>query len=239
MKDFIKWLGVNEKIAKLVVWIMIILIFLIIINTALESLGFPNYKITYDNIKMINVKLVFSLVITWCITILDFYAIVLLVFRAKESKRIFKYAFLYLILNIIVAWGPIHQYIQIFIFVYILMFCYLYSGKKIKYVLYTFLAFFITTIVQGIWYFSKVKFIDYSNLNFVTQCVLSLDYFIIMVIIILVKEIYLNKRSEKLCGAEKAIQDAGYGSETSKKKEKSQPHITPNHQDFLIWKEKN
>ena len=26
MKDFIKWLGVNEKIAKVVVWILIIIV---------------------------------------------------------------------------------------------------------------------------------------------------------------------------------------------------------------------
>ena len=53
MKDFIKWLGVNEKVAKVVVWLLIIMTSLIIVNAALESLGFPHYAITYDNLKRI------------------------------------------------------------------------------------------------------------------------------------------------------------------------------------------
>ena len=57
MKDFVKWLGVNEKIAKVVVWLLIIMVMLILTNTMLESLGFPYYKITYDsNSKKIYTK---------------------------------------------------------------------------------------------------------------------------------------------------------------------------------------
>ena len=56
MKDFIKWLGVNEKIAKVAVWMLIFMVALIIVNTALESLGFPHYAITYDNLKQININ---------------------------------------------------------------------------------------------------------------------------------------------------------------------------------------
>ena len=55
MKDFIKWLGVNEKIAKVAVWLLIIMVTLIIVNTALASLGFPNYQITYSNLVNINI----------------------------------------------------------------------------------------------------------------------------------------------------------------------------------------
>lgn len=44
MKDFCKWLGVNEKIAKIVVWLFIIFIGLIIFNAAFESLGFHIIK---------------------------------------------------------------------------------------------------------------------------------------------------------------------------------------------------
>ena len=47
MKDFVKWLGVNEKVAKAIVWLLIIMVTLIIFNMGLESLGFPYYKITY------------------------------------------------------------------------------------------------------------------------------------------------------------------------------------------------
>ena len=53
MKKFIKWLGVNEKVAKIAVWLLIIMVSLIIINAGLASLGFPNYQITYNNIKQI------------------------------------------------------------------------------------------------------------------------------------------------------------------------------------------
>lgn len=53
MKDFIKWLGVNEKIAKLVVWIFVIMIGLIIFNFFFESLGLSYYKITYENLSKI------------------------------------------------------------------------------------------------------------------------------------------------------------------------------------------
>ena len=55
MKDFVKWLGVNEKVAKVVVWLLIIMVMLILTNTMLESLGFPFYKITYQNIRKINI----------------------------------------------------------------------------------------------------------------------------------------------------------------------------------------
>ena len=54
MKDFCKWLGVNEKIAKVVVWVFIFMISLIIINTALESIGLPFYKLTVANLSKVN-----------------------------------------------------------------------------------------------------------------------------------------------------------------------------------------
>ena len=56
MKDFIKWLGVNEKIAKVAVWLLIIMVFLIMTNAMLESIGFPNYQLTYANIINININ---------------------------------------------------------------------------------------------------------------------------------------------------------------------------------------
>lgn len=51
MKEFTKWLGINDKLAKIITWILIAMIMLIIINTALKSVGFPECQITYDNIK--------------------------------------------------------------------------------------------------------------------------------------------------------------------------------------------
>ncbi len=50
MKEITKWLGINEKLAKVITWILIVMIMLIVINAALESVGFPEYQIRYDNI---------------------------------------------------------------------------------------------------------------------------------------------------------------------------------------------
>lgn len=54
MKDFLKWLGVNEKVAKVAIWLFIIMVCLIVVNTALDSLGLPYYKITMDNLVKID-----------------------------------------------------------------------------------------------------------------------------------------------------------------------------------------
>ena len=197
MKDFIKWLGVNEKIAKIAVWLLIIMVFLIVLNTALASLGFPNYQITYDNLIKVNKNNFLEIMLSCILCILNFYAIVLLVFRIKEAKPIFKYALIYLLLNWIVSSVVNQGILEIFIFIYCIVFCYLYSNNNLKYILYGIIAIIIDTIIQGIWYMFKAQFIDYSLLNKASQTLLSLDYFIIIGIIILVKEIYLKKRGEK------------------------------------------
>lgn len=197
MKDFIKWLGVNEKIAKVVVWIFIIMVFLIVTNTMLESLGVPYYKITYENIKQINYPLVLEYAVSITVTILNFYCIMLLIFRVKETKKLLKYSILYLVLNWITSTISDSGILQIFIITYCIVFCYLYSGKNKKYILYGILSIIFNVLVQGIWYMSKARYIDYSKLDQVSKSLLSIDYFIIMAVIILVKEIYLKKRSEK------------------------------------------
>lgn len=197
MKDFIKWLGVNEKIVKVVVWIFIIMVFLIVTNTMLESLGVPYYKITYENIKQINYPLIMQYLVSIIVTILNFYCIMLLVFRVKESKVLFKYSILYLILNWITSIVSDSGILQIFIIIYCVIFCYLYSNKNKKYIIYGILSIIINVGIQGIWYLSKARYIDYSKLDQVSKSLLSIDYFIIMAVIILVKEIYLKKRGEK------------------------------------------
>ena len=196
MKDFVKWLGVNEKVAKAVVWLLIIMVTLIVFNTGLESLGFPFYKITYQNIRKINIVKHMDIIMMYIVALLNFYSIVLLVFRVKEAKGIFKYALLYLILNAILSLFFSKAVMQIFVIGFILVFCYYYSGKNWKYILYGLIGIIVNVIVQGIAYSYKVRFIDYTKLNNFTKGILSLDYFIIMIIIILVKEIYLKKRSE-------------------------------------------
>ena len=196
MKDFIKWLGVNEKIAKVVVWLLIIMVSLIIINTAMESLGFPYYAINYQNLKKINVNKLINTLMLYIIALLNFYSTVLLVFRIKESKNIFKYSILYIVVNAILSQFLSSAIMHIFIIVWIVGFCYFYSGKNYKYIIYGILSLIVNTIIQGIAYSYKVRFIDYSKLNDITKGILSFDYFIIIFVIILVKEVYLKKRGE-------------------------------------------
>lgn len=220
MKDFVKWLGVNEKIAKVVVWLLIIMVMLILTNAMLDSLGFSHYQITYNNLKQIDGNRIIKDTFSMIVCLLNFYCIVLIVFRINQSKAIIKYAIIYTVLNWIITQTVNYAVVQVFIILYILVFCYLYSQKKWKYVLYGIIAIFINMVVEGIAYLYKAHMIDFSKINEITRALLSIDYFIIMGIIILVKEIYLKKRSEKLCLGED--QEVYYGGANLKKKENSQ-----------------
>ena len=222
MKDFIKWLGVNEKIAKVVVWLMIIMIMLILTNAMLDSIGFPHYQITYENLKQINAVKVIRVCASLLVCFLNFYAIVLLVFRVKETKNIFKYALLYVILNWIITQTINYVFLQIFIITFVVLFCYIYSKKNKRYILYGILSIIINVLVQGITYLYKMNIIDFSKVTTVTRALFSIDYFIIMGVIILVKEIYLKKRSEKICGMD---QEAYFGLENLNKKTNSPKNL--------------
>lgn len=197
MKDFIKWLGVNEKIAKVAVWMLIFMVMLILTNTMLESIGFPHYAITYDNLKQIKMNKAVDSVAMIITVFLNFCSIALLVFRTKEIKQISKYALLYMLLNAISTkiLGPAATHV--FIIMFLIAFAYTFSNKNKKYIIYIILSLIFNTIIQGIWYMSKARFIDYTQINYITKTILSLDFFIIMAVIILVKEIYLKKRGEK------------------------------------------
>ena len=67
-----------------------------------------------------------------------------------------------------------------------------------------------------------MNLIDFSKISDTTRALLSIDYFIIMGIIILVKEVYLKKRSEKVCIMD---QEAYYGLENLNKKTNSQKNL--------------
>ena len=197
MKDFINWLRNNEKIGKVIVWLFIITIGLIILNITLESLGLPHYSITTNELFELSTGKIMSFILDCLICLLNFYAIVLLVFRVKEAKRIIIYAIIYMILDYIILITLGYVALQVYIFIYCSIFCYFYSNKKLKYALYGLLAILVNILVQGIWYNLKIKFIDYSSLSGGTLAILSIDYFIIMAIIILVKEIYLQRKEKK------------------------------------------
>ena len=102
---------------------------------------------------------------------------------------------------------------QIFILGYILIFFFKYSYNNWKYIIYGIGALLVNTIAQYICYIYKIRLIDFSSINQATKIILSLDYFIIIGIIISVKEIYLKKRGEK------QWDKVGYGLDNSKKKE--------------------
>lgn len=215
MKDFIKWLGVNEKVAKVAVWMLIIMVFLIVTNTMLESVGFPHYAITYDNLVKINPSRILEYLINWISILLNFYAIIFLVFSIRDYTKIYKYSILYLILNIIINNIAGKGILEIFILLFVTTFGYFYSNKNRKYILYMIGSLVLNTLIQWVTYLYKAQFIDYSNIDYVTKTILFSDYFIIMAIIILVKEIYLKKRG--------AVnwEIAGSGLENSKKKANS------------------
>lgn len=219
MKDFIKWLGVNEKIAKVVVWFFIFTVMLIIINAGLDSLGLPYYKITYENIIKIKVNN-FEEIITNCIVcILNFLSTMLLIFRVKEIKEILKYGILYMIFNWLITTIFGEGIVQVYMFMFFVLFAYFYSKRNNKYIAYAIISVLVNVIVQSITYYYKARFIDYAHINYLTRSLLFSDYFIIMAIIILVKEIYLKKRGEKKWVTD---QEVFFGSETSKKKTNSQ-----------------
>ena len=216
MKEFLKWLGVNEKVAKVVIWLAVIMGFLIIVNTALDSFGLPYYKITVDNLVKIDACELVNNIVSVIITLLNFYTMIFLVFRVKDFKKIFPYSMLYLFGNFLVNQTLHKPASQIYIIIFFLGFFYFYSVKKLKYILYGIISLIFNTFIQYIWYTYKLSSINISDINDTTKIILGIDLIIIMTIIIIVKEIYLKQRR---C---KKWQIVGYGLESSTKKVNSQ-----------------
>ena len=86
--------------------------------------------------------------------------------------------------------------LQIFIVLFTVIFSYLYSNKNKKYILYGFGGYLVSVIVQYVCYLYKARFIDFANIDRLNKFLTSLDYFIFMFIIILVKEIIIKNKSE-------------------------------------------
>ena len=197
MKEFFKWLGVNEKVAKVAIWLLIIMVFLIITNTLLDSIGLPNYEITVDNLVKINANKVVDYIASIIISLLNFFTMALVVFRIKEIKKILPYAILYLFANFLVSLLDNYIVMKGFIIIYFLLFCYFFSGKKPKYILYGIISYILGIFVQFIWFTFKASNINIGTIDNGTKMVLTMDFFIIMLMIILAKEIYLKKRRDK------------------------------------------
>ncbi len=196
MKEFLKWLGVNEKIAKIAVWLLIFMVSLIILNVFLESVGFPYYKITAENLSKINYGKAGELFLQFTLSVLNFYAMIFLVVRVKDFKKTIKYALLYLILNVVIVNVFDYAILQIFIFVYVLAFCFIYGNKNWKYLLYGLGSVVFNVLIQYVFYLYKGRFINFNSIGLLNTFITSLDYFIVMLFIIIIKEIYLNKRQK-------------------------------------------
>lgn len=197
MKEFFKWLGVNDKIAKVAVWMLIIMGSLVILNLFLESIGFPYYKITVENLSKINYGEVVEFLIGCLVNILNFYAIILLVVRTKNFKKTIKYALLYLIVIIVATNIFDYAIAQIFIFIYVLTYLFIYGKKNWKYLLYGAGSIALNILIQYVFYLYKGRFVEFNSIGMFNTLITSLDYFIIMTFIIIVKEIYLSKKLKK------------------------------------------
>ena len=192
MREFIKWLGINEKIAKIAIWIFIFMIFFITTNAMLDSLGFSNYKITYENLKNVNSKTL-DYISSWLVSFISFYLTVLLVFSIKDLKKILKFALLFVLGNILTSILFNYVGVQIYIVLFIPLFCFFYSDKKWIYTAYGLISLIFNAVMQYMFYSFKLSGIDLVNLNETTKNILGIDYIITMIIIILIKEIYMNK----------------------------------------------
>jgi hypothetical protein len=192
MREFIKWLGVNEKIAKIAICIFIFMIFFITTNAMLDSLGFSNYKITYENLKNVNSKTL-DYISSWLVSFISFYLTVLLVFSIKDFKKILKFALLFVLGNILTSILFNYVGVQIYIVLFIPLFCFFYSDKKLIYTAYGLISLIFNAVMQYMFYSFKLSGIDLVNLNETTKNILGIDYIITMIVIILIKEIYMNK----------------------------------------------
>lgn len=202
MKDFCDWLGVNEKVAKLVVWIFIGMCMLIIFNTALESFGLPFYKISLENLSKLTMGKYGDYLLSCSVTLLNFYTMIFLVFRLKDFKKIFPYSILYLVLNIVSinlfsndALNNISM--QIFIPLYVIVFSFLYSKCNWKYFIYGLFTYIVNVFMQFICYLYKLRFVDFTNISQFNRFLTSIDFLLIMFVIILIKEIIIKNKEKR------------------------------------------
>ena len=194
IKDFCKWLGVSEKIAKLVIWLFIGMCFLIVTNVMLESIGLPYYKITVDNLSKLNSNKIVEFISAWLMCFLNFYSMVLIVFRTKEFKKILPYSLLYLALNAIIS--ELFGYVaaQIYIPLFICIFCYIYSKKNWRYIFYSLGSYVFNVLIQYVFYMYKLRFVEITNSDYFIRFLASIDFLIVMFLIIFIKEIIMKKK---------------------------------------------
>ena len=197
MKEFFNWLGVNEKIAKLIFWLFVIMIFLIIFNTTLESIGLPYYKVTIENLSKIKLGKVLDYMCTVIVSLMNFYSIIFLVVKIKKFKSVFPYSILYIVLMMIISETAPYIVQQIFIPLYIAMTLFFINNKNKRSIILGIISLFINSLIQYACFFLfKIRFVDYNIMSGSSYLLASIDYFIVMFFIILVKEVYLKYKKE-------------------------------------------
>jgi len=194
MKDFCKWLGVSDKIARLIFWLFIGMCFLIVTNVMLESVGLPYYKITVDNLSKIDYSRIFDYLFSQIIVLLDFYSLIFLIFRIKKFKDIFPYSIVYLLLNILIFNIFGNEVVQVFIPIFAIVFCYFYSKRNWKYIFYSLGSYVFGIFIQYFCYLYKLRFVNYTELSELNKLLTSIDFFVIMFVIIIIKEIILKQK---------------------------------------------
>lgn len=195
MKDFIKWLGVNEKVAKLAIWLLIFMITLIIINSCLESIGMPYYKVTIENLSKIKTNSLINYLCNLILSITNFTLTILLAVRTRRIKELIPYILIYAVISTIVVGYTGYGVTQILIFAFTMYTIIKFSEKPIKGIYKGLIAIVINTIVQYICcYAFKFKYMEITKIEGLNYLLTSLDSFLILLVMIIVKELYLYKR---------------------------------------------
>jgi len=193
MKEFIKWLGVNEKVAKVAVWVFIFMIALIVFNAAFDSFGLPYYKVTAENLSKVKLNKVLDYVCTVVVAFLNFCSIVFLVLRVKEFKKVIPYSVVYLII-LGIASEINYALSQVILISFIFVFIFLYKKKEKRYLLYTLGSFMVNLLVQYLTYLYKSKYINFSVISGLNELYASIDSFLIIFVIIFMKEVYFRNK---------------------------------------------
>ena len=84
----------------------------------------------------------------------------------------------------------------IYIPIFICLFCYLYSNKNWKYLLYGLGAYVFNVLIQYILYLYKLRFVEITNTDYFIRFITSFDFLIVVFVIILIKEI-IKKNKER------------------------------------------
>ncbi|MDD5979646.1 MAG: hypothetical protein PUC23_00855, partial [bacterium] len=66
--------------------------------------------------------------------------------------------------------------------------------KNLKYVLYGVISFIINTFIQYICYLYKLRFVEISDINNLLKFIASIDFLVVMFIIIFIKELIIRNK---------------------------------------------